>query len=102
MRTKTIPIFLIFFFISLFCIDNRILSPIPENRQQSLFEKQKNPPHHYSAFLSSIAYEFKRRIILSDRIKNGIEYHNIFDGKEAVVSYSVFYTDVTLDSMSYK
>lgn len=64
--------------------DTRILSSIPENRQQSTF-KSTSQPLYYRAFLSSIAFEFKRRIILSDRIKNDIEYHNVFDGKEAVV-----------------
>lgn len=66
----------------------RILSPIPENRQQAIFKSISNnnaQHHYYRAFLSSIAFEFKRRIILSDRIKNDIEYHNVFDGKEAVV-----------------
>lgn len=64
--------------------ENRILSPIPENTSQSIF-KSTMEPVYYRAFLSSIAYEFKRRIILSDRIKHDIEYHNVFDGKEAVV-----------------
>ncbi|GAA5816202.1 hypothetical protein MFLAVUS_009728 [Mucor flavus] len=63
--------------------DTRILSSIPENRRQSTF-KSTSQPLYYRAFLSSIAFEFKRRIILSDRIKNDIEYHNVFDGKEAV------------------
>lgn len=68
---------------------DRALSSIPENKRQSNFRTQTtNPPAkptYYRAFLSSIAHEFKRRIISSDRIKNDIEYHNVFDGKEAVV-----------------
>ncbi|KAG0937607.1 hypothetical protein G6F57_006975 [Rhizopus arrhizus] len=39
---------------------------------------------YYRAFLSHVAVELKRRIILSKRIKNDIEYNNVFDGKEAV------------------
>ncbi|CAO3648387.1 unnamed protein product [Mucor hiemalis] len=61
----------------------RTLSSIPENKRQSSFRTTAKPTY-YRAFLSSIAHEFKRRIILSDRIKNDIEYHNVFDGKEAV------------------
>ncbi|KAI8980840.1 hypothetical protein BDB01DRAFT_836509 [Pilobolus umbonatus] len=38
----------------------------------------------HSALLSCIALEMKRRVSLSDRLKNGIEYSNVFDGKEAV------------------
>lgn len=41
---------------------------------------------YYPALLSSIAYEMKRRIIPSDRIKNDVLYNNVFDGKEAVVT----------------
>lgn len=40
---------------------------------------------YYPALLSSIAAEMKKRIIPSDRIKNGIIYNNVFDGQEAVV-----------------
>ncbi|RCH89004.1 RHO1 GDP-GTP exchange protein 2, partial [Rhizopus stolonifer] len=70
---------------SAFDMQSRSLSTIPENKQQSLFKTLNNqPPRYYRAFLSSVAYELKRRIILSDRIKNDIEYHNVFDGKEAV------------------
>ncbi|KAI9491138.1 hypothetical protein BDB00DRAFT_834665 [Zychaea mexicana] len=38
----------------------------------------------YSAYLSVVAREFRRRIVLVDRVKNGIEYKNVFDGREAV------------------
>lgn len=65
---------------------NRTLSPIPENTLQSTFQTIiRQEPVYYRAYLSAVAYEFKRRIILSDRIKHDIEYHNVFDGKEAVV-----------------
>ncbi|KAG2201247.1 hypothetical protein INT47_006750 [Mucor saturninus] len=64
---------------------NRTLSPIPENTLQSTFQTiTRQEPVYYRAYLSAVAYEFKRRIILSDRIKHDIEYHNVFDGKEAV------------------
>ncbi|CEP07864.1 hypothetical protein [Parasitella parasitica] len=74
-----------------FCQDHRggrSLSAIPENKQQDSFQMSKTSPSsaptYYRAFLSSIAHEMKRRIITSDRIKNGIEYSNVFDGKEAI------------------
>ncbi|CDH56451.1 rho guanyl nucleotide exchange factor [Lichtheimia corymbifera JMRC:FSU:9682] len=38
----------------------------------------------YCAYLSVVAREFRRRIILVDRVKNGIEYKNVFDGREAI------------------
>jgi len=70
--------------------NNRLLSAIPENKQQGAFKRYNNSTPattgYYRAFLSSIAFELKRRIITNDRIKNGIEYSNVFDGKEAIVS----------------
>ncbi|KAI9321866.1 CNH domain-containing protein [Dichotomocladium elegans] len=38
----------------------------------------------YCARLSVAAREFRQRMNLSDRVKNGIEYKNAFDGQEAV------------------
>lgn len=38
----------------------------------------------YCAYLSVVAREFRQRIILVDRVKNGIEYKNVFDGREAI------------------
>ncbi|KAF7731444.1 RHO1 GDP-GTP exchange protein 2 [Apophysomyces ossiformis] len=38
----------------------------------------------YPALLSRVAAELKQRIVLGDRVKNGIEYKNAFDGQEAV------------------
>ncbi|KAL9544966.1 hypothetical protein PS6_008487 [Mucor atramentarius] len=68
--------------------NNRLLSAIPENKQQGAFKRYNSSmpatTGYYRAFLSSIAFELKRRIITNDRIKNGIEYSNVFDGKEAI------------------
>jgi hypothetical protein len=72
--------------------NNRLLSAIPENKQQGTFKmsysssSSSSSSGFYRAFLSNIAYEMKRQIITSDRIKNGIEYNNVFDGKEAIVN----------------
>ncbi|KAG0187123.1 RHO1 GDP-GTP exchange protein 2 [Apophysomyces sp. BC1034] len=38
----------------------------------------------YPALLSKVASELRQRIALGDRLKNGIEYKNTFDGQEAV------------------
>ncbi|KAF1796532.1 hypothetical protein V8B55DRAFT_1469504 [Mucor lusitanicus] len=69
--------------------NNRMLSAIPENKQQGAFRMYQKTTAtatsgYYRAFLSSIAFELKRRIITNDRIKNDIEYNNVFDGKEAI------------------
>ncbi|GAN05538.1 CNH-domain-containing protein [Mucor ambiguus] len=59
--------------------NNRLLSAIPENKQQGAFRMYSSntattaTPGYYRAFLSSIAFELKRRIITNDRIKNDIE-----------------------------
>ena len=42
--------------------------------------------HSHAAYLSVVAREFRRRVVLVDRVKNGIEYKNVFDGREAVVN----------------
>jgi hypothetical protein len=41
----------------------------------------------YAALLSKVAIEFRQRIILTDNVKDDIEYKNTFDGKEAVVCF---------------
>lgn len=51
--------------------------------------KQKS--NIYSALLSKIAIELRQRITLADHIKDDIEYKNTFDGKQAVVRFTVVY-----------
>ena len=46
----------------------------------------------YPAYLSVAARELRKRIVLVDRVKNGIEYKNVFDGREAVVKRKETYT----------
>ncbi|CAO3679184.1 unnamed protein product [Rhizopus stolonifer] len=61
-------------------------SHVPGKNRQRLSKvnmKHKQPEYH-RAFLSHVAAELKKRMILSKRIKNDIEYNNVFDGKEAV------------------
>ncbi|ORE06903.1 hypothetical protein BCV72DRAFT_241688 [Rhizopus microsporus var. microsporus] len=61
------------------------MTRIEKNKQRMIKSNGKSPqPRYYRAFLSHIAIELKKRLILSKRIKNGIEYNNVFDGKEAV------------------
>lgn len=40
--------------------------------------------HVYTALLSQVAHEFHKRIALSSLTKDGIEYHDVFSGKDAV------------------
>lgn len=40
--------------------------------------------HVYTALLSQVAHEFHKRITLSSLTKDGIEYHHVFSGKDAV------------------
>lgn len=51
----------------------------------------KRKSNVYSALLSKIAIELRQRITLADHIKDDIEYKNTFDGKQAVVSFTVIY-----------
>lgn len=56
----------------------------------------------YCAYLSVVAREFRQRIILVDRVKNGIEYKNVFDGREAIVSPLFSCEDILSPSNQYK
>ncbi|KAI8142369.1 hypothetical protein BJV82DRAFT_516682 [Fennellomyces sp. T-0311] len=46
--------------------------------------QQQRADENDAAYLSVVAREFRRRIVLVDRVKDGIEYKNVFDGREAV------------------
>lgn len=39
--------------------------------------------------LSVVAKDFMQRMVLNDRLKDGIEYKNVFDGQQAVVRYLI-------------
>ncbi|KAL0095349.1 hypothetical protein J3Q64DRAFT_1693853 [Phycomyces blakesleeanus] len=59
------------------------------NRIHRMHDTVRPPPINtsaivYGALISVVAQEFQQRIIQGDRVKNGIEYKNAFDGKEAV------------------
>ena len=55
-------------------------------------------PKIYPALLSRVAEAFQERIALSDRIKDGLTYKDVFDGREAVdkISYIINTTDRNL------
>lgn len=55
-------------------------------------------PSVYPALLSRVAEEFRRRITLSDHLKDGLTYKNSFDGREAVdkIAYTIKTTDRNL------
>ena len=44
----------------------------------------KGTPLVYPALLSLVAQEFKRQIEIGTRIKDGVEYKSVFDGRQAV------------------
>ncbi|KAI8970021.1 hypothetical protein BDF20DRAFT_826085 [Mycotypha africana] len=60
----------------------RLECSIQHNHQNS--DISSKTPTIYPAFLSQIADELKRRITLSDNVKDDIEYKNSFNGKEIV------------------
>ncbi|KAI9249880.1 CNH domain-containing protein [Sporodiniella umbellata] len=66
--------------------NNHLAYHMPGKNRQKLSKAniKHSQPEYYRAFLSHVAAELKRRIVLSKRIKNDIEYNNVFDGKEAV------------------
>ncbi|KAH6916059.1 RhoGEF Rgf2 [Coprinopsis sp. MPI-PUGE-AT-0042] len=69
-------------------------------------EPGRNSPAHprlprkkvYPALLSLVAEAFRERIMLSDRIKDGLTYKAVFDGREAVdkIAYIIKTTDRNL------
>jgi RHO1 GDP-GTP exchange protein 1/2 len=58
----------------------------------------KRTPIVYPALLSRVALAFRERITLTDRTKDGLTYHDAFDGREAVdkVAYIIKTTDRNL------
>lgn len=48
------------------------------------------PNHHfnniYPALLSKVAYAFKENMVVGTKLKDSIQYHDVFDGRDAVVS----------------
>lgn len=56
-----------------------------EEQQKSIDAYRSQHTAIYTALLSEVANEFHKRITLSTMTKDGIEYHDVFNGKEAVV-----------------
>jgi hypothetical protein len=63
--------------------------------QQSPVGQQWTP---FPYLLSVVSQELKQRVVLNDRIKNSIEYKNVFDGQQAVVRTNAFPLLSTLTS----
>jgi hypothetical protein len=40
----------------------------------------------YPALLSKVAYAFKENMVVGTKTNNSIKYHEVFDGKDAVVN----------------
>lgn len=60
--------------------------------------QRSRTPIVYPALLSRIAEAFKARIVLQDRVKDGLTYKDAFDGREAVdkIAYIIKTTDRNL------
>lgn len=56
-----------------------------EEQQKSIDAYRSQHVAIYTALLSEVAREFHKRITCSTLVKDGIEYHEVFNGKEAVV-----------------
>ena len=58
----------------------------------------KRSPIVYPALLSRVAEAFRSRVLLSDQIKDGLTYKEVFDGREAVdkIAYIIKTTDRNL------
>lgn len=56
---------------------------LKREEQQKSIDAYRSPPI-YTAILSQVAVEFYKRVTLSSLTKDGIEYHNVFTGKEAI------------------
>jgi hypothetical protein len=57
-----------------------------EEQQKSIDAYRSQHTVIYTALLSEVAREFHKRIALSTMTKDGIEHHDVFNGKQAVVS----------------
>ncbi|EIN09591.1 CNH-domain-containing protein [Punctularia strigosozonata HHB-11173 SS5] len=69
---------------------------IPLAQQQQVLARRT--PIVYPALLSRVALAFRERITLADRTKDGLTYHDAFDGREAVdkIAYIIKTTDRNL------
>lgn len=55
-----------------------------QRHQKRSIEQRSKPPLVYGAFLSKVAMEMQKRVVVGERLKDNIQYSNVFDGKEAV------------------
>ena len=68
------------------------------NSTASLRPPLRKTPIVYPALLSRVAEAFRDRITLADRVKDGLTYKHVFDGREAVdkIAYIIKTTDRNL------
>jgi hypothetical protein len=57
-----------------------------QRHQKRSLEQRSKQPLVYGALLSKVAMEMQKRVVVGERLKDNIQYSNVFDGKEAVVS----------------
>lgn len=74
-------------------------------RSQSFSFEQKVPNTiscAYPALLSNVAEAFKESIIVGTRVKDNIIYHDVFDGKDAVVNFFFFHVKRLCNLQHYR
>ncbi|KAJ2959350.1 hypothetical protein NQZ79_g5117 [Umbelopsis isabellina] len=55
-----------------------------QRHQKRSLEQRAKQPLVYGALLSQVAMEMQKRVVVGERLKDNIQYSNVFDGKEAV------------------
>ncbi|KAM3579239.1 RHO1 GDP-GTP exchange protein 2 [Umbelopsis sp. WA50703] len=55
-----------------------------QRHQKRSLEQRSKQPLVYGALLSKVAMEMQKRVVVGERLKDNIQYSNVFDGKEAV------------------
>lgn len=73
-------------------------TPLPPNSSGAVVATSRRAPIVYPALLSRVADAFKTRVLLTERIKDGLTYKEAFDGREAVdkIAYIIKTTDRNL------
>lgn len=64
--------------------NDRAVSSSTMSSQKTLAHKHSHKPAIYPAILSRVAKAFKESLVLGINMKDGLEYHDSFTGKEAV------------------
>lgn len=76
----------------------RISQPSLPSMPSAVVTATRKAPIVYPALLSRVAEAFKTRVLLTERVKDGLTYKDAFDGREAVdrIAYIIKTTDRNL------